>query len=234
MAARADGVGLEGGGLAAAAAAAAVAVAIVLVGKGGTGEDFLATWGDNDDTLVLLDEMEDERDLRPGVALAPARLFAAAAEDDLGLGERGVRGVPREFLLLRSLFSVIEERSKPITGRAGVAPPPSGGGGRGRRPGVEDGVLVRFLGKGRGGLPLDRAPLMTGRRMVVAGDLTDLRVSLGDLRAFTRVERGVVAASGGVLWESGLSFELRIGRGRREGGRRSGSGWLEVEVGLGW
>ena len=98
------------------------AVAVTLVGKGGTGEDFLVTRGDDDDTLALLDEIDDDRDLRPVVALAPARLFdGLAPEDDLTMGERGLRGVLREFLRALRPFN---ERSRPITGRAGVALPP--------------------------------------------------------------------------------------------------------------
>lgn len=113
MAARVAGVGSAG---------VLAAVAVALVGKGGTGEDFLVTRGDVDDTLALLDEIDDDRDLRPVVALAPARLFdGLAPEDDLTLGERGLRGVLREFLRALRPF---KERSKPITGRAGVAPPP--------------------------------------------------------------------------------------------------------------
>lgn len=113
MAARVAGAGSAG---------VVAAVAVALVGKGGTGEDFLATPGDDDDTLVLLDEIDDGRDLRPVVALEPALLFdGLALEDDLVLGERGLRGVLREFLRdLRPL----NERSRPITCRAGVAPPP--------------------------------------------------------------------------------------------------------------
>jgi len=129
VAACVDGAGLDG------AATAVVAVAIALVGKGGTGVDFLVTRGDVDETLVRLDEIDDDRDLRPAVVPAPARLFdGLAAEDDLVLGERGLRGVPREFL--RNLDPV-PERSRPIRGRAGVAPPP------------DVVVVVGFSGRGR-------------------------------------------------------------------------------------
>jgi hypothetical protein len=133
------------------AAAAGIAVAIALECSGGTGGDFLATRGDDDDTLALLDEIDDGRDLGPAEARAPARLFGGcAAEDGLVMGERGVRGVAREFL------RTLGERSKPITGRAGVAPPPSvvvvvAISGRGRRWAVEEGVFASFLGNGRGG-----------------------------------------------------------------------------------
>ena len=80
-------------------------------------------------------------------------------------------------------------------------------------------------------------PLMTGRRIVVAGDL---RVLLGDLNALKRaaegvaVERGVLAAvldlkgGAGVLCESGVRFGLRIGTGMREGGEPS------LAAGLAW
>jgi len=139
-AARVEEVGLDD------AAAGGVAVAIALGSSGGTGD---ATQGDDDDTLVLLDEMDDDRDLARAAALAPARLFDRfAAEGGLVLGERGVRGVLREFL------RTLGERSRPITGRAGVAPPPSvvvDISGRGRSWAVEDGVFARFLGNGRGG-----------------------------------------------------------------------------------
>jgi hypothetical protein len=111
------GVGLGG------VTAAGTAIALASVGKGGAGEDFLGTRGD--DTLVLLEEIDDDRDLRPGVGPAPARLFNGfAAEGDLllPLGEREVRGVLLEFLRTLEAFN---ERSRPITGRAGVAPPPS-------------------------------------------------------------------------------------------------------------
>ena len=142
--------------------------------------------------------------------------------------------MPREFL------RTLGERSRPITGRAGVAPPPSVVAvisGRGRSWVLEEGVFARFLGNGRGGFSFSRTPLMGGRRMVVAGDLV---VELfGDLNAFkraaegVRVERGVLAAivdvgGAGVLWESALSFGLRIGRGMREGREPS------LEVGLAW
>ena len=95
---------------------------------------------------------------------------------------------------------------------------------------------MRLLGNGRGGFSFILAPLMTGRRIVVAGDL---RVLLGDFNAFKRaaegvaVERGVLATildlkGPGVLCESGLGFGLRMGRGMREGGEPS------LEVGLAW
>lgn len=228
VAARVDGVGLDS------AAAAGVAVAIASVGNGGTGEDFLAAWGDDDDTLVLLDEIDNDRDLGRAAARAPARLFGGcAAEGGLVTGERGVRGVLREFL------RTLGERSRPITGRAGVAPPPSVAvviSGRGRSLAVEEGVFARFLGNGRGGFSFSRAPLMSGRRMVVVGDLVLL---FGDFNAFKRaaegmgVERGVLAVildliGAGVLWGSGLSFGLRVGMGMREGGESL------LEVGLTW
>lgn len=150
VAARVDGVGSAG--------VVAAGVTEAMVGKGGTGEDFLATRVDDDDTLVLLDEIEDDRDLRPVEGLAPARLFnGLAPEDDLALGERGLRGVLREFLRALRPFN---ERSRPITGHAGVAPPPdvvvvvvsfSGRGRSGVRAAVEEGVFARFLGNGSGG-----------------------------------------------------------------------------------
>jgi len=72
--------------------------------------------------------------------------------------------------------------------------------------------------------------------MVVAGDFM---VLLGDFNAFkraaegVRVEPGTLAAildlrGAGVLCASGLSFELRMGSGMREGGEPS------LEVGLAW
>ena len=71
---------------------------------------------------------------------------------------------------------------------------------------------------------------MSGRRTVVAGDLVLLL--FGDFKAIERaaegvgVERGVLAAvldfkGAEVLWESGLSFGLRIEMGMREGGEPS-------------
>ena len=139
VAARADEVGLgsrAGGG---------IAVAIALECNVGTGGDFVASRGDDADTLVLLDEIDNDRDLGRAAARAPAaRLFGGcAAEGSLVMGERSARGVLREFL------RTLGERSRPITGRAGVAPPPSVAvviSGR-----VEEGVFARFLGKGRSG-----------------------------------------------------------------------------------
>jgi len=77
---------------------------------------------------------------------------------------------------------------------------------------------------------------MTGRRMVVAGDL---RVLFGDLNAFKRAAEGVAVARGvlavaldlraaGVLCNRGLGFGLRMGTGMREGGEPS------LAVGLAW
>ena len=109
------------------------------------GGDFVASWGDDADTLVLLDEIDNDRDLGRAAARASARLFGGcAAEGSLVMGERSVRGV------LRGVLRTLGERSRPIIGRAGVAPPPSVVvvvvSGR-----VEEWVFARFLGKGKGG-----------------------------------------------------------------------------------
>ena len=85
MAACGDEVGLDS-----AAAAAGIAAAIALKCNGDTGGDFLDTRGD-DDTLVLLDEIDDDRDFVRAAARAPARLFGGcAAEGGLVMGKRGV------------------------------------------------------------------------------------------------------------------------------------------------
>ena len=85
VAARVDEVGLDSG------AAAGVAVAMALECNGGTGGDCLATRGDDDDTLVLLDEIDSDLDLGRAAARAPARLFGGCAvEGGLVIGERGV------------------------------------------------------------------------------------------------------------------------------------------------
>ena len=85
VAAGVDEVGLDSG------AVAGVAVAMALECNGGTGGDFLATRGDDDDTLVLLDEIDNDRDLGRAAARAPARLFGGCAvEGGLVIGKRGV------------------------------------------------------------------------------------------------------------------------------------------------
>ena len=243
------GVGWRGTRTTAAGVAVAVGNGLVGVGKGGRGcAGFLATRGD--DTLVLRDEMmDDDRDLgrwvvapapapapTPVPAPAPARLFdglAAEVESGLVLGERGVRGVRGVRGLLREFLRDLDsfnERSRPIRGRAGVARPPSVVvviSGRGRA-GVE-GVLARFFGSGRGGFSFMRPRVVTGRRMVMAGDLMEILVGVWVL-AEIRDLRGARAGAG-VLWESsGMGFGLRTGIGMREGGEGEGS----VEVGLAW